>query len=71
LAFPIGIIEVSTSRKYVFWLYFSSLHVYWPPSTWNSLVHTSWVEKERCEIRVFSSWKCEKWKSAYTWKPSA
>jgi len=24
------------SRKCCFWLYFSSLHDYWPPRTWNS-----------------------------------
>ena len=39
LEYPIGIIEVSTSRKCCFWLYFISLHDYWPPSTWNSLVY--------------------------------
>ena len=60
LVFPIGIIEVLTSRKYCFWIYFSSLHDYWTPSTWNSLVHTSWGKMERCEKRVFSSSKCEK-----------
>ena len=53
LVFPIGIIEDSTSLKCCFWLYFSSLHDYWPPSTWNVLVHTSWCEMERCEKRVF------------------
>jgi len=31
--FPIGIIEVSSSRKCCFWIYFSSLHDYWYPST--------------------------------------
>ena len=30
LAFPIGIIQVSNSRKWIFLLYFSSLHDYWP-----------------------------------------
>jgi len=49
LVFPISIIEVSTSRKCCFWLNFSSLHDYWPPSTWNSLVYSSWGEKYRCE----------------------
>ena len=29
LAFPIGIIQVSTPRKWSFLLYFSSLHDYW------------------------------------------
>ena len=33
LAFPIGIIQVSTPRKWSFLLYFSSLHDYWPPTT--------------------------------------
>jgi len=49
---PIGIIEFSTSRKYCFWRYFSSLLDYWPSSTWNSLVHTSWGEMERREKRA-------------------
>ena len=39
LAFPIGIIQVSTPRKWIFLLSFSSLHDYWPPTTLNSLVH--------------------------------
>ena len=47
--FPIGIIEVSTSRKWCFLFYFSSLRDYGPPSTWHSLVKSSWVEMERCE----------------------
>ena len=33
LAFPIGIIHVSTTRKWSFLLYFCSLHDYWPPTT--------------------------------------
>ena len=33
LTFPIGIIQVSTLRKWRFLLYFSSLHDYWPPTT--------------------------------------
>jgi len=39
LAFPIGIIQVSTPRKWSFLLSFSSLHDYWPPTTLISLVH--------------------------------
>ena len=39
LAFPIGIIEFSTPRKWSFLLSFSSLHDYWPPTTLISLVH--------------------------------
>ena len=45
--------NISTSRKCCFWLYFSSLHDFWPPRTWNSLQHTSWSEMERCEKRAF------------------
>ena len=60
LVFPIGIIEISTSRKYFCWHYFSSLHDYCPPSTWNSLVHTSWVEKKRCDERAFQLLKMRK-----------
>ena len=33
LAFPIGMIQVSTPRKWSFLLYFSSLHDYRPPTT--------------------------------------
>jgi len=66
LVFQIALIEVSTPWKWGFLLHFSSLHDYWPPSTWNSLVHTSWGEINRCERRVFSSSKCEKRKSAET-----
>ena len=60
LVFPIGIIEYSTSRKCCFWLYFSSLHDYWPTRTWNSLVHSSWGEMERCEKRAFQLLKMRK-----------
>jgi len=60
LVIPIGIIEVSTPRKLSFLLYFSSIHHYVPPSTWNSLVHTSLGEMEQCEIVLFSSSKWEK-----------
>jgi hypothetical protein len=60
LVFPIGIIEVSTSRKCCFWLYFSSLHDYWTRSTWNPLVHTSWSKMERCEKREFQLLKIRK-----------
>ena len=64
--FPIGIIEISTSRKCCFWFYFSSLQNYWPLSTWNSFVHTSWGEIERCEKVLFSSSKFQKRKWAET-----
>ena len=60
LVFPIGIIEISTSTKCCFWLYFSSLLDYWPPSTWYSLLHTSWGEMERCEKRNFQLLKMRK-----------
>ena len=33
IALPIGIIQVSTHRKWSFLLYFSSFHDYWPPTT--------------------------------------
>jgi len=60
LLFPIGIIEVSTSLKCCFWLYFCSLHDYWAPSKRSSLVHTSWGEMERCEKRAFQLNKMQK-----------
>jgi hypothetical protein len=60
LVFPIGIIEVSTSRKSCFWIYFCSLHNYWSPSTWKPLVHTAWGEMERCEKCAFQLLKIRK-----------
>jgi len=66
LVIPIGIIEFSTSRNCCLLFYFSSLHDYWPPSTWNSLVQTSWFEMERCEKRAFHLLKMEKKKSVET-----
>ena len=60
LVYAIGIIEVSNPRVWSFLFYFSSLHDFWPPRTWNSLVHTSWSEMERCEFVLFSFSKCEK-----------
>ena len=66
LAFPIGILHVSTPRKWSFLLHFSSLHDYWPPTTLISLVNNTLGEMEWCEKRFFSFLKCEKWKSAET-----
>ena len=60
LVIPIGIIEISTSRKCWFRIYFSFLHDYPPPSTWNCLVHTSWSKMERCEKRAFRLLKMRK-----------
>ena len=41
LVFPIGIIQVSTPPKWIFVLYFRSIHDYWPRSTLISLRHNS------------------------------
>ena len=49
LVIPIGIFEVSNNWKLFYLLYFSSIHDYWPPNTWNYFEHTSWSEIERCE----------------------
>jgi hypothetical protein len=68
LVFPIGIIDVSNSRKCCFWLYFSTLHDYWPPRTWNSLVHTSWGKMDRCEKRAFQLLKIRKNKISWNIK---
>ena len=62
LAFPIGIIQVSTSRKWIFFIYYSSLNDYWPPTTLISLVHNSLDEMEWCEKRVFQLLKMRKMK---------
>jgi hypothetical protein len=68
LVLPVGIIEVSTTRKLIFLLYFSSLHDYWPPSTCNSLVHTSWGEMEGCEKGAFLLLKMRKMKNQFKTK---
>jgi len=47
-------------RIWSFFLYFSSLLDFWHPSTWNTLVHTSWGEMERCEKRAFQLLKMRK-----------
>jgi len=60
LGFEIGIIEASTSPNCCFCLYFSSLHCYWHPSTWNSLLHSSGGKMERCEQRAFQLLKMRK-----------
>ena len=60
LAFPIGIIQVSTPRKWSFLLYFSFFHDYWPPTTLISLVHNSLGEMEWFEYRAFQLLKMRK-----------
>jgi len=60
LVFPIGIIEVSTTRIWSFLLYFSSLHYLWCPSTWNPSIHTSLGEMVRREKRAFQLLKTRK-----------
>ena len=68
LAFPIGIILVSTPQKWSFLLYFCSLHDYWPPTTLISLVHYSLVEMEWCEKRAFQLLKMRKMKVSWNIK---
>ena len=68
LAFPIGIIKVSTPGKLRFLLYFSSLHDYWTPTTLISLVHDSLVEMEWCEKRAFQLLKMRKMKVSWNIK---
>jgi len=60
LVIPIGIIEVTNTRKWFFWLYISSLHDYWPPSTWYSLLPNSWEKWRDVNYVLFSSSKCQK-----------
>ena len=68
LAFPIGIINVSTPRKWSFLLYFSPLHDYWPPTTLSQLVHNSLCEMEWCEKRVVQLLKMRKMKLSWNIK---
>ena len=67
LVFPIGIIQVSTPRKWSFLLYFSSLHDYWPLTILFSLVHKS-GEMERCEKSAFQLLKMRKNKISWNIK---
>ena len=60
LVFPFSVIEFSTPQKWRILLYFSSIHNYWPPSTWNTLAHSSWGEMERCEKRPSQPLKMRK-----------
>ena len=68
LAIPIGIIQVSTTRKWSFLLYFSSLHDYWPQTTLISLIHNSLGEMEWCEKRAFQHLKMRKMKVSWNLK---
>ena len=56
------------STKMKFFLYFSSLHDYWPPTTLISLVHNSLAEMEWCEKRAFQLLKMRKMKVSRTIK---
>jgi hypothetical protein len=57
-----------TPRIWSFLLYFSSLHDFWPPSTWKSLVRTSWVKMKRCEKRALQLLKLRKKKISWNIK---
>ena len=68
LAFPIGIIQVSTPRNWSFLLSFSSLHDYWPPTPLISLVH-NWLEEMKWfEERAFQLLKMRKMKISWNIK---
>ena len=56
--------------KMTFLLYFISLHDYWGPCTWKSLVHTSW--SKWCDVKKFFS-DPQNVKNKISWniKPSA
>ena len=60
LAFPIGIIHVSTPRKWSSLLYFSSLHDYRLPTSLIQLVHNSLCKMEWSEKRAFQLLKMRK-----------
>ena len=60
LVFPIRIIDFSTRRKWLFLLYFVSLHDCRPPSTWNPLIQTSWAKWNDVKNVIFNSSKSGK-----------
>ena len=68
LAFPVGIIQVSTPRKWIFLIYLSSLHEHWLPTTLISLVHNSLCIMEWCEKRAFQFLKMRKIKERWNIK---
>ena len=68
LAFPIGIILVSTPQKWIFLLYISSLHEYSPPTTLVSLIHISLGEMEWCERRALQLHKMQKMRVSWNIK---
>ena len=65
---PIGIIEVTTPRKWISLFFMSSLHNYWPPSTWKLLVHNPSCEVEWCEKHVIKLLKLRKKKISWNLK---
>ena len=67
-AFPIGVIQVSTPRKWIFLLYFSSLHDYWPPTSLIWIVHNSLGEMKWFEKRTFQLLKMRKMKVSWNIK---
>ena len=70
LVFPICIIEVSTPRIWSFLIYFSSIHDFWNPRTWKSLIIHRGAKWSDVNNVLFSSLKCEK-KIIWNIKPSA
>ena len=69
---------MSRSPTFTFYFISRSLHDYWPPSSWKSLIHTSLGETERCRKRAFQllkmrknkiSWNIKtKWVTDFYWK---
>ena len=55
-----------TNMKFL--LYFNPFHDFWPPSTWKSLVHTSWGKMGWCEKRDFQLLKMRKKKISWNIK---
>ena len=57
--------------KIEFFNLFHSLQDYWPPNTWNPLVHTSWGNCRNVKNVLFSSPKWERKKIKWNIKPGA
>ena len=65
LAFPIGIIQVSTPQKWIFWILFQFLTRLLISNILISFVHNSLGEMECVKNVLLSFTKCEKWVSWY------
>ena len=54
LVFPIGIIDVTTPRDWIFWIYISSSHDSWPPRHVHIDISWSWIWNQYFCLGIWS-----------------